>query len=88
MDSQEQYLHETPLIWGKNSVVLRGIKKLVTEVTSIKTGFLVFICVATWFGKISDIVCVIGGLATLGVKEVPTEGFTAIINKIVPGGSK
>jgi len=71
-----------------NSVVLRGVKKLITELTSIKTLFLGFICVATWYGKISDVVCIVGGLATLGVKEIPGEVFTAIMSKIVPSGQK
>jgi len=88
MDEQEKYLGETPLIWGKNSVVLRGAKKLTTELTSIKTLFLAFMCVATWHGKISDVVCIVGGLATLGVKEIPGEVFTAIISRIVPGGQR
>lgn len=84
MDDQEKYLSETKL----GPIVLRGIKKVVTELTSIKTLFLAFICVAGWFDKISDMWLVIGGLATLGVKELPTEIFTAIIQKMVPGGQK
>lgn len=88
MDEQEKYLNETPLIWGKKSVVLRGVKKLATEITSVKTVFLAFICMAVWFGKISDIVGVVGGLATLGVKEIPGEVFTAVMSKITPGSLK
>jgi hypothetical protein len=88
MDKQEEYLNQTPLIWGKNSVVLRGMKKLITELTSVKTLFLTFICVATWYGKISEWVCIFGGLAILGVKEIPGDFFTAIMSKFAPGGQK
>ena len=78
---QEKYLNETPLIWGKNSIVLRGIKKVATELTSIKTLFLAFVCVAAWYDKISDMWCIIGGLGILGVKELPSNIFETIINK-------
>lgn len=83
---QEQFLHDTPLLFGKKSIVLRGLKKLVTELTSVKTLFLAFLCAATWYGKISELAGVIGGLATLGVKEIPTEVFTALIQKFTGGG--
>ena len=84
MDEQEKYLAETKLA----PIILRGTKKLITELTSIKTLFLGFICVAAWFDKISDMWVIIGGLAVLGVKEIPTEVFTAIIQKMVPNGQK
>lgn len=80
MDDQEAYLKNTSF----GQIISRGTKKLITELTSIKTLFLAFICVALAFGWISDIVGVIGGLATLGVKEIPSEIFTTIIQKIIP----
>jgi len=41
---QDQYLEGTS--FGK--VLLRGIKKLVTEMTSIKFLLLVFVCIGIW----------------------------------------
>lgn len=79
-DDQEKYLNETP-IW---QILKRGVKKLITELTSIKTLFLGFLCVAMAYGWISDTMGIIGGLATLGVKEIPSEVFTAIIQKVIP----
>jgi hypothetical protein len=81
MDDQERYLVETKI----GTIILRGIKKLITELTSIKTLFLGFICVAMAYNWIGDTVGIIGGLATLGVKEIPGEVFTAIMSKITPG---
>lgn len=75
---QEEYLSNTS--FGK--IVVRGIKKLVTELTSIKTLFLAFLCVAMAYKWIGDMAGIVGGLATLGVKEVPTEVFQAVIQKI------
>ena len=88
MDDQEKYLNETPLACGKNSIGLRGLKKLVIELTSVKTLFLAFLCVAMAFKWISDYAGIIGGLATLGVREIPTEVFTGLIQKILPGEQK
>lgn len=88
MEDQEKYLSETPLIWGKKSIVLRGIKKMATELTSVKTLFLAFICVAGWFDKISDMWVIVGGLGTLGVKELPSEIFTVLIQKFTAGGTE
>ena len=81
MDEQEKYLSETPLIWGRNSIVLRGLKKMTTELTSIKTLFIATTFVGIFCGKINDLTGLVIGLATLGVKEVPTEMFTALIQK-------
>jgi hypothetical protein len=74
---QETYLKEAPF----KDTILRGLKKVITELTSIKTLFLVFICVAAWYDKISDMWCIVGGLATLGVKELPSNIFETIVNK-------
>ena len=79
-NDQETYLNQTS-IW---QIVKRGIKKLITELTSIKTLFLAFLCVAMAYGWISDTIGIIGGLATLGVKEIPSEVFTTIIQKVIP----
>ena len=79
---QETYLKQTSF----KEILIRGLKKVTTEITSIKTMFLAFLCVAMAFKWISDIAGIVGGLATLGVKEIPGEVFTAIIQKITPGG--
>ena len=47
---QEQYLEGTPL----GRIILRGIKKLVTEMTSTKFLLLVFICIGIWQKFIQD----------------------------------
>jgi len=84
MDDQETYLKETTI----GRIIVRGVKKLITELTSIKTLFLAFLCVAMAHKWISDWAGIIGGLATLGVKEIPTELFSAIIQRFLPGDSK
>lgn len=84
MDDQEKYLTET----GLGKIALRGLKKTITELSSVKTLFLGFICVAMAYKWISDITGIIGGLAVLGVKEIPTEVFTGLIQRILPGGEK
>jgi hypothetical protein len=84
MDDQEKYLAETPLLWSKNSIICRGIKKLITELTSVKTLFLAFLCVAMAHKWIGDIAGIVGGLAVLGVKEVPPEALSSLMQKIIP----
>jgi len=74
---QEEYISNTPF-W---TIVFRGIKKVVIEMTSIKTIFLTFICVAAWCDKVSDMWFIVGGLATLGVKELPSNIFETVINR-------
>lgn len=81
---QETYLSQTSL-WD---ILLRGVKKMVTELTSIKSLFLLFLCVAMAKDWIGDMAGILGGLATLGVKEIPEEVFTAIINRMIPSGEK
>jgi hypothetical protein len=81
-EPQEKYLTKTSF----KNIIARGLKKLITELTSIKTLFLAFICVAAWYNKITDLWCVIGGLAVLGVKELPTNIFETIVNKF--GGER
>jgi hypothetical protein len=77
MEDQEKYLTETSM----HDIVWRGIKKVSTELTSIKTLFLAFLCVAGWFDKVSDTWLIIGALATLGVKEIPSDVFGKLIDK-------
>ena len=77
-DPQESYLAGTSL----RQIVLRGIKKTITEMSSVKTLFLTFLCVAGWYDKISDTWLIVGGLAVLGVKELPSDIFVKIIDKV------
>jgi hypothetical protein len=81
MNAQEKFLAETPLVWGKNSIILRGLKKLTAELTSIKTLFIAATFVGIFYGKIDDLTGLIIGLAALGVKEIPSEVFSALVNK-------
>jgi len=74
---QETYLNCTSL----PKIILRGTKKVITELTSLKTLFLAFLCVALWFNKIGDTVGIVGCLATLGVKEIPSEVFNTLISR-------
>ncbi len=79
---QEEYLKTTNM----HDIIWRGIKKVCVEITSLKSLFLGFICLAVWFDKISDLYGIIGGIAVLGVKELPSEVFTMIIEKFSGGG--
>jgi hypothetical protein len=78
---QETYLKDA----SYKDIFNRGLKKLITEVTSMKTLFLAFICVACAFNWISDMWTIVGGLATLGVKELPSDIFTTLMNKFSDG---
>ena len=80
MEDQETYLKEASL----KGIFMRGIKKLLTELSSVKTLFLAFLCVAMAYKWIGDIAGIVGGLAVLGVKEVPID---IIISKLT-GGTK
>ena len=75
---QEQYLEETPL----SKVVLRGIKKLVTEMTSTKFLLLVFICIGIWQKFIQGSIGLGTALLIIGIREVPVD---AIIGKLTGG---
>ena len=78
MEDQETYL-ETTSLW---KIIIRGFKKLLTELTSVKTLFLAFLCVAMAYKWIGDVAGIVGGLAVLGVKEVPID---IIISKFTGG---
>ena len=81
MNEQERFLNDTPLLFGRRSIVLRGLKKLTAELTSIKTLFIATVFIGIFCGKINDLTGLVIGLACLGVKELPTEVFTALISK-------
>jgi hypothetical protein len=71
--SQEQYLAQTPL----KDICIRGVKKLVTEVTSIKTLAMITIGTLNYLGKIDSMSAVVGLLGLVGAKEID---FTEITN--------
>jgi hypothetical protein len=73
--SQEQYLATT----GFGKVCLRGCKKLVTEITSMKTLAMgAFVGLAA-FGKLGDLATVAGILGCIGAKEIDFTQITEII---------
>ena len=78
MEDQESYLQETSL----GRIILRGIKKLMTEMTSTKFLLLVFICVGIWQKFIQDSIGLGTALLIIGIREVPVD---AIIGKLFGG---
>jgi len=56
MDDQEKYLKESSF-W---QIILRGMKKLVTEMTSVKFLLLVFIYVGIWQKFIQELQGILG----------------------------
>lgn len=82
-DDQETYLEKTSL--GK--ICVRGIKKLVTELSSIKTLAMGAIVALNYFGKMDSYATIIGLLGLIGAKEVD---FTQVVNIIQSrfGGGK
>jgi hypothetical protein len=71
--SQEDYLNTASL--GK--VCARGMKKLVTECSSIKTLAMAATVGLVYFGKMDSMAGMVGLLALVGAKEVD---FTEVIN--------
>jgi hypothetical protein len=71
-DDQEAYLNNTSL--GK--ICVRGVKKLVTEISSIKTLAMGAIVGLVYFGKMDSMAGVIGLLGLVGAKEID---FTQVI---------
>jgi len=75
---QDQYLETT----STGETILRGLKKLLTEMTSVKFLVLVFTCVGIWQKFITDSLGLGVALVIVGIREVPVD---AIINKITGG---
>ncbi len=78
MADQETYLETSSV--GK--IVLRGLKKLLTEMTSVKFLLLIFVCVGIWQKFITDTVGLGVALVIIGMREVPVE---TIISKLTGG---
>jgi hypothetical protein len=70
---QEGYLANTSM----KNVCLRGVKKLIVEMTSIKTLALAAMVTMLFLNRIDALYGVIGVVALTGAKEVD---FTAIVN--------
>ena len=69
---QEKYLQETPL----KRIVIRGLKKLITECSSSKSLAMVAIVGLVYFGKMDSWAAVVGLLGLTGAKEVD---FTQVV---------
>ncbi len=75
---QEEYFEKTSV----GGIILRGLKKLVTEMTSVKFLLLVFICIGVWQKFIQDSIGLGTALLIIGIREVPVD---AIIGKLTGG---
>ena len=75
---QEQYLERTSI----GEIILRGLKKLITEMTSVKFILLIFICVGIWQKFIQDTIGLGTTLLIIGIREVPVE---TILEKLTGG---
>lgn len=73
--SQETYLSQTKF-WD---ICLRGIKKLITEVSSIKTLAMLAFVALNFFGKMDSYATVIGLLGCIGAKEIDFTQITEIV---------
>lgn len=75
---QEEYFEKTSV----GRIILRGLKKLFTEMTSVKFLLLVFICIGIWQKFIQDSIGLGTALLIIGIREVPVD---AIIGKLTGG---
>jgi hypothetical protein len=73
--SQEDYLANSTV----KDVIFRGIKKMITEVSSMKTLAMVAIVCLNFFGKLDSMSTVIGLLGLIGAKEIDFTQITEII---------
>ena len=80
---QETYLKETKA----KEIAVRGVKKLLTEITSIKFLLLCYVCVAIPFKWVSDTVGLGAALVLVGLREVPVDAIMGVLtNKLTGGG--
>jgi hypothetical protein len=73
--SQEDYLAQTKL----TGICMRGIKKLITEVSSMKTLAMAAFIGLNYMGKMDSLYTMIGVLGCVGAKEVDFTQITEII---------
>ena len=64
---QEEYLVKT----GLKAIAIRGLKKLITELTSVKFLLLAFVCVALALKWIGDTAGLAAALILAGARELP-----------------
>lgn len=77
---QEKYLTET----CTKQIAKRGLRKLLTEIASVKFLLLCYVCVGVPMKWIGDTLGLSTALVIIGMREVPIE---AIIGKLT-GGEK
>ena len=75
---QEEYFEKTSV----GGIIFRGLKKLITEMTSVKFLLLAFVCIGIWQKFIQDSIGLGTALLIIGIREVPVD---AIIGKLTGG---
>jgi len=65
--NQEAYLSET----GFKAMAVRGLKKFITELTSVKFLLLIFVCVALSQKWVGDVAGLATALVLVGAREMP-----------------
>ena len=63
-------------------IIIRGMKKVLFEITSIKSLLLIFVCIGSWKGFVEDTIAIAAALALVGFKEIPLENiFSGLFKK-------
>jgi hypothetical protein len=83
-DDQETYLSSTS--FGK--ICQRGAKKLITELSSVKSLAMLAIVGLNYFGKLDSYATIIGLLGLVGAKEIDINQVITIIQSKFGGGGK
>jgi len=53
------------------TLFIRGLKKVVVELTSVKALLLAFICICIWLNRVDDIYGLAAALGIIGIREIP-----------------
>ena len=80
MDDQESYLKTAKM----KDILIRGFKKMLTELTSVKFLAMGGIFCLLIYGKVDSLAGIVGILAILGIRDLPE----SIIQKIGGGSNK
>jgi len=80
MEEQENYLQKATF----KEIIIRGTKKVLTELTSVKFLAMCGIFALMAYNKIGDVAGIVGILAILGIRDLPE----SIIQKINGGSNK
>ncbi len=67
MDDQEAYLKTV----GVKEIIIRGVKKMLTELTSVKFLAMGGIFCLLVYGKVDSLTGIVGILAILGIRDLP-----------------